>query len=149
MTKKSSRGEHFIKKNAQTIGNAFARLRKAEVEIIRAGMYGLLEDAVQHALDAHDEKHQSHIEIGDTYGWVLIHNGAIEDLMVVATSQNEGRATEQLQNIVGKVRKTGWVGVVMAGLEPASYFSVIYEMGMLDYSFQITKQNFFEYFKAI
>ena len=43
----------------------------------------------------------------------------------------------------------GWVGVVMAGLEPANYFSVRYEMGMLDFAIQMTKQNFFQYFKKI
>lgn len=141
--------ENNIRQNSQTIGNAFARLRKNEEEIIRRGMYGLLEDAVQIALDAHDEKHQAHIEIGDTYGWVLIHNGKIEELAVVSTPQNEGRATEQLQNIARKVGSTGWIGVVMAGLEPANYFSTIYEMGMLDYSLQMTRDNFFEYFQAI
>ena len=55
--------------NQQTIKNAFARLKSTKDEVIRAAMYGLLEDAVQIALDAHDEKHQSHIELGDTYGW--------------------------------------------------------------------------------
>lgn len=138
-----------IKKNSQTIKNAFARLARNEEEAIRRGMYGLLEDAVQIALEAHDDKHQAHIEIGDTYGWILIHNGKIEDLMVVSTPQNEGRATEQLRNIVGKVGSSGWVGVVMAGLEPAEYFAIVYEIGILDYTIQVTQNNFFEYFRAI
>lgn len=148
MSKKSNYA-NMIKKNSQTIGNAFARLRRNEENTIRNGMYGLLEDAVQIALDLHDPKHQAHIEIGDTYGWVLIHNGNIEDLMVVSTPQNEGRATEQLQNIVSKVRKSGWVGVVMAGLEPANYFSVTYELNLLHYTFQDIQRNFFQYFTAI
>lgn len=144
-----SKYANTIKKNSQTIGNAFARLRRNEEEAIRTGMYSLLEDAVQIALELHDEYHQSHIEIGDTYGWVLIHNGKIEDLMVVSTPQNEGRATEQLQDIVSKVRQTGWVGVVMAGLEPANYFSVTYEANLLYYTTLDIKQNFFDYFQAI
>lgn len=148
MSKKSSNANN-IKQNSQTIGNAFARLRRMEEEVIRRGMYALLEDAVQIALDLHDENHQAHIEIGDTYGWVLIHNGKIEELAVVSTPQNEGRATEQLRDIVGKVRGTGWVGVVMAGLEPANYFSVTYESNLLYYTFQEIKQDFFKYFTAI
>lgn len=148
MSKKSSNANN-IRQNSQVIGNAFARLRRNEEEIIRRGMYELLEDAVQVALDLHDPKHQAHIEIGDTYGWVLIHNGQIEELAVVSTPQNEGRATEQLQDIVGKVRSTGWVGVVMAGLEPANYFSVTYESNLLQYTFQEIKRDFFKYFTAI
>lgn len=137
------------KANSQTIKNAFARLKLTKDEVIRAGMYGLLEDAVQLALDAHDEKHQSHIELGDTYGWMLVHNHKIEEIAVVATADNRGKATKMLRAKLKDLPSKGWIGVVMAGLEPAEYFSVIYELGMLDYSLQMTKQNFFQYFKAI
>lgn len=137
------------KKNEQVIKNAFARLKANKDEIIRAGMYGLLEDAVQIALDAHDEKHQSHIELGDTYGWMLVHNHRIEEISVIATADNIGTATKQLRTKLKDLPAKGWVGVVMAGLEPANYFSVVYETGMLDFSMQMTQQNFFQYFKAI
>lgn len=148
MSKKSSNANN-IKQNSQTIGNAFARLRRMEEEVIRRGMYALLEDAVQIALELHDENHQAHIEIGDTYGWVLIHNGNIEELAVVSTPQNEGRATEQLRKKARWINKKGWVGIVMAGLEPANYFSVTYESNLLYYTLQDIRQNFFQYFTAI
>lgn len=135
--------------NQQTIKNAFARLKSTKDEVIRAAMYGLLEDAVQIALDAHDEKHQSHIELGDTYGWMLVHNHRIEEIAVVATANNRGQATKQLRAKLKDLPSKGWVGVVMAGLEPANYFSVRYEMGMLDFAIQMTEQNFFQYFKKI
>lgn len=138
------------KANEKVIKNAFARLRATKDEVIRAGMYGLLEDAVQIALEAHDERHQSHIELGDTYGWMLLHNGKIEEISVVATNDNIGEATKKLKRLaIRKSFSRGWVGVVMAGLEPANYFSVIYEMGMLDFSLQITKENFNQYFKKL
>lgn len=137
------------KANQQVIKNAFARLKLTKDEVIRAGMYGLLEDAVQIALDAHDERHQSHIELGDTYGWMLVHNHKIEEIAVVSTADNRGRATKQLRAKLKNLPSKGWVGVVMAGLEPANYFSVTYEMGMLDFAVQMTEQNFFQYFKAI
>lgn len=139
----------MIKANEQTILNAFARLTAAKDETIRAGMYGLLEDAVQIALEAHDEKHRSHIELGDTYGWMLVHNHKIEEIAVVATDNNIGKATKQLRATLKDLPTKGWIGVVMAGLEPANYFSVIYEMGMLDFSIQITRQNFNQYFKKL
>ena len=135
--------------NQQVIKNAFARLKSTKDEVIRAAMYGLLEDAVQIALDAHDEKHQSHIELGDTYGWMLVHNHRIEEIAVVATADNRGQATKQLRAKLKDLPSKGWVGVVMAGLEPANYFSVRYEMGMLDFAIQMTEQNFFQYFKKI
>lgn len=137
------------KANQQVIKNAFARLKLTKDEVIRAGMCGLLEDAVQIALDAHDERHQSHIELGDTYGWMLVHNHKIEEVAVVSTADNRGRATKQLRAKLKDLPSKGWVGVVMAGLEPANYFSVTYEMGMLDFAVQITEQNFFQYFKAL
>lgn len=137
------------KANQQVIKNAFARLKSTKDEVIRAAMYGLLEDAVQIALDAHDEKHQSHIELGDTYGWMLVHNHRIEEIAVVATADNRGQATKQLRAKLKDLPSKGWVGVVMAGLEPANYFSVRYEMGMLDFAIQMTEQNFFQYFKKI
>ena len=137
------------KANQQVIKNAFARLSLSKDEVIRAGMYGLLEDAVQIALEAHDEKHQSHIELGDTYGWMLVHNHKIEEIAVVSTADNRGKATRQLRAKLKDLPSKGWVGVVMAGMQPANYFSVRYEIGMLDFSMQMTKQNFFQYFKAI
>lgn len=139
-----------MKQNERVIKNALAKLRADREEVIRSIMYGLLEDAVQIALDAHNERHQSHIELGDTYGWMLLHNGKIEELMVVSTDDNRGKATKQLKMIaLKKILSRGWKGVVMAGLEPASYFSVNYELGMLDYSMQMTAENFSKYFTKI
>lgn len=137
------------KANRQTIENAFLRFTRNKDEIIRAGMYGLLEDAVQIALEAHDEAHQAHIELGDTYGWMLVHNHKIEEVAVVATAENKGKASRQLRAQLKNLPKEGWVGVVMAGLKPAKYFSVHYELGILGFSFHMTKDNFFKYFKPL
>lgn len=137
------------KANNDVIRKAFERLKASKDETIRAAMYGLLEDAVQVALEAHDENHVSHIELGDTYGWMLVHNHRIEEIAVVATDQNAGKATQQLRDLLSSLPATGWVGVVMAGMEPADYFSVRYEVGILDYSLQITRENFFQYFTKI
>jgi predicted DNA-binding transcriptional regulator len=137
------------KANAQVIKNAFARLKLTKDAIIRQGMYGLLEDAVQIALFAHDEKHQSHIELGDTYGWMLVHNHRIEEIAVVSTSDNRGKATKMLRATLKDLPNKGWVGVVMAGMQPANFFTVLYEVGILDGTIQITKQNFSQYFKKL
>ena len=138
-----------MNKNSQTISRAFARLQETKDEVIRAGMYGLLEDAVQVALDAHDEKHLSHIELGDTYGWMLVHNRQIEELVVVSNSNNRGNATRKLKARLKDLPSKGWAGIVLAGLQPAKYFVVVYELGMLGFSMKVTKDNFFKYFKAL
>ena len=137
------------KANQIVIKNAFARLKAEKDEVISAGMYALLEDAVKIALEAHDDRHRSHIEIGDTYGWMLVHNHRIQEIAVVSTADNRGEATKKLRAKLRDLPAKGWAGVVMAGLEPANYFSITYEMGMLDASLQITAQNFFQYFEAI
>lgn len=147
--RQETRSEYYKRENKQAIKNNLLILRNMRDEVIRNGMYALLEDAVQIALDMHDANHQAHIEIGDTYGWALIHNGNIEEISVVSTPQNEGRATEQLRKKARWINKRGWVGIVMAGLEPANYFSVTYESNLLYYTFLDIKQNFFQYFTAI
>lgn len=144
-----SKSATLRKANDDIIKRAFERIKAAKDEMIRAAMYGLLEDAVQIALEAHDEKHSAHIELGDTYGWMLVHNHKIQEIAVVATDKNEGQATKQLHDILKSLPAKGWVGVVMAGLEPADYFSVRYEVGILDYSFQLTRSNFLKYFTKI
>lgn len=137
------------KANEQIIRNAFARLKAQKEETIRSGMYGLLEDAVKFALDIHDERHQSHIEIGDTYGWMLVHNHRIEEISVVATADNRGKATKMLRSKLAKLPAKGWIGVVMAGLKPANYFLVSYEVGIINNTAQMTRQMFTRYFTEI
>ena len=135
--------------NKLTIKNAFARLMATKDEVVEAGMYDLLENAVHIALQAHNEQHQNHIEIGDTYGWMLVHNHRIKEIAVVSTANNKGRATKQLRAKLKELPQKGWVGVVMAGLDPASYFSLEYEEKMLTYSKRVTQINFSQYYKKI
>ena len=137
------------KANNDVIKNAFRRLTMTKDETIRAAMYGILEDAVQYALEIHDEIHQEHVAIGDTYGWMLVHNHKIQEVAVVSTSNNRGEATDLLQNYLKELPAKGWVGVVMAGMAKPSFFSVRYEEHILDETVQITRQNFFEYFTKI
>ena len=135
-------------KNSKTIDRAFSKFINAKNEIIERGMYELLEDAVKVALDLHDEEHPKHLEIGDTYGWLLMHNGFIKEAVVVSLPLNEGEALEKLRDEASQITELGWVGIVMAGMKP-NYFSLRFEEEVLDETIQITKDNFFDYFKAI
>lgn len=136
-------------KNKDTIKNAFDRLMKNKNEIVEAGMYDVLQNAVNVALAAHNNEHQSHILIGDTYGWMLVHNHKIVEISVEATEENLGNATKQLRAKLKELPKTGWIGVVMAGMQPASYFSVAYEVGTLEHARNVTLLNFFQFFKPV
>lgn len=139
----------YEKQNAKAIKNGFARFLEAKESILRQGMYKLLEDAVQTALGLHDASHQSHIIMGDTYGWMLVVNGKIDKIEVQAKGGESGNASAQLRTYVGKVPNTGIVGVVMAGMQPANYFAIKYEKGLLENTIQLTRQNFFQYFTKI
>lgn len=145
MSKKSA----FRNANDEVIKKAFVRLMASKDESIKAAMYGMLEDAVIVALEMHDERHPGHVEIGDTYGWMLVHNHRIQEIMVVSTDANRGEATDLLREHLKALPATGWVGVVMAGMAKPSYFSVRYETKILTQTARITKENFFQYFKAI
>ena len=80
---------------------------------------------------------------------MLVHNHRIKEIAVVSTANNKGRATKQLRAKLKELPQKGWVGVVMAGLDPASYFSLEYEEKMLTYSKRVTQINFSQYFKKI
>jgi hypothetical protein len=135
-------------KNDKTIDKAFERLVATKKELFTSGMYRILEDAVKVALELHDEEHMSHLEIGDTYGWALMYNGAIQEIVVVSLPQNEGDALEQLYEEAAFTNAPGWVGIVMAGMHP-NYFSIEFEEEVLNETISITKNNFFDYFKKI
>lgn len=143
------RGQELRRKNTATIRDAFAMLTKTKDEVIEAGMYDVLENAVHVALEAHNEERQSHIQIGDTYGWMLVHNHKIVEISVVATDDNRGNATKQLREKLRELPETGWIGVVMAGMQPANYFSIAYEIGTLEHAKNITLLNFYNFFRPI
>lgn len=139
----------YEKQNEKVIKAAFARFVKSKDMTIRMGMYRLLEDAVKAALEFHDEDHQSHIEMGDTYGWMLVVNGRIDKIEVNAEAEKVGQASQMLRTYEGKVANLGYVGVVMAGMQPANFFTINYEKGILESTIHITRSNFYQYFRKI
>lgn len=139
----------YERQNEKVIKAAFARLAKSKDMSIRMGMYRLLERAVKAALEFHDEDHQSHIEMGDTYGWMLVVNGRIDKIEVNAEAEKVGQASQMLRTYEGKVPNVGYVGVVMAGMQPANFFTINYEKRILESTIQITKHNFNQFFRKI
>jgi hypothetical protein len=137
-------------RNDKVIKSAFSRLVANKDTIICNAMYGILEDAVNVALGLHEEdgEHPGHLEIGDTYGWLLMHDGRIKEAVVKSIDPNIGDALDQLYEEAAFTYDKGWVGIVMAGMHP-NYFSIRFETEVLSETIQITKDNFFDYFKKI
>ena len=141
-------------KNQKTIERAFNRLVANKNEVIESAMYSILEDAVKYALELHEEdannggNHDKHLLVGDTYGWLLMHNGSVVEAVVVSLPENEGDAMDQLREEAAFIDEKGWVGIVMAGMHP-EYFSIRFENLVLDEVINNVERNFFKYFKKI
>jgi hypothetical protein len=135
--------------NAKVIEEAFNRFLKSKDAILKNGMIKLLREAVEAALDLHDEAHQSHLTLGDTYGWMLVIDGRMEKMEVQARGDKVGQAETMLRAYVGKVPSSGIIGIVMAGMQPANFFSIKYEKGIFENTMRITKDNFDQYFKKL
>lgn len=136
------------KNNKETINNAFKCFRKANNEQFKMGMRDLLEAAVKYALVNHDENHQSHLKAGDSYGWILYHNGKQVGIHIISKGNEiKGDTRAEIKGI--SVPNYGWVGVVMAGLVPESYFAVDYEEQILALTADDIRANYHRYFKPI
>lgn len=134
-------------RNSQTITAAFTRFRQTTDERFRIGMERLLGFAVQAALEHHDDRHQNHSLLGDTYGWVLFHDGVEVSRNIVG--HGDGDVTERLGTVPHWDQ--GWCGIVMAGMNPVGYFDVIYEFVPMRKAIADLKQNGLSssYFKRI
>ena len=135
--------------NKSVIYRAFARLRKSEEAVIREGMYGLLDAALEWLHEAHEEW-MHHENENDTLGWALIHDGNI----VEAVSQSKGEWTPngdalgRLQAIASEVPSGAWTGVVLSDMAN-NWYRVDWEMGFLTYSKDEVKSHFHQFFKPI
>lgn len=140
-------------RNKEVIEKAFLRMQTLKHRKMISLMRNLLPEAVRFALDFHElgpDPHFGHLEMGDDYGWMLIYNGVEVDREIYTADNKVGDVNQQLTNLIPKLKRTGYVGVVMAGMqEPAEFFSVEFEEVVLEETIKVTKQNFSEYFHKI
>ena len=114
--------------NSRKIIEGFATAQRLMNEAIVVGFTELLEAGVRYCLEEHDAMHQRHLETGDSYGWVLLYNGSEISRSIYAKGMKaEGNASRALDTVKSKCPSEGWAGVVLAGVEPATYFNVRYE----------------------
>lgn len=141
-------------KNANTIENAFRRLAANEHFAIVSGMKALLDASVQFALQRHHEENlPGHLVTGDSYGWALGYQGQCVAVKVTIGDTYSDQASgvkETLEQMAGSTASKGrYVGIVMAGMTPSSFYKVEYEEEILADTMDMVAGDFDRYFQEI
>lgn len=130
--------------NNAKIGNAFASMMRNKEFILQQKLCNILDDAVTEALHIHeiDPTHHHHLEMGDDYGWILVHDGQIVQEKYYTTARNNGMLRGKLAQLAS-VQPTGYVGVVAAGMQHnrRNYYSLRFEMDVLQKTINYTIMN--------
>lgn len=145
-------GSKYQRQNSRTITRAFRRLATSKDVVIEKGMRELLQKAVIYALQSHDSDHVLHTLMGDSYGWLLMHDGKhVAHEVTTGRMDKEGYAEVTLMAVSKEVKQEGWVGVVMAGMrsDSVTLFEVDYEESILRETADHVLQSFGKYFKPI
>lgn len=139
-------------KNDKVIKDAFARFAKTKHNTAIHGLRGLLDAAVTFALELHRERGlPSHLEAGDSYGWAIGYMGnVIETKITLGTNYAEGASVEEtLIGMAASQSANGYVGIVMAGMEPAHFYKVTHEEEILYSTINMAAGDFDRYFTKI
>lgn len=137
--------------NNRRITKAFTLVKTDIKASIENAMRQMLNLGVDYCLNAHDASHQNHLQMGDSYAWMLIHNGRKVDSKIYAQGATpQGNATKALAKVRRSLPRKGWVGIVLAGVEPITYFSLRYEyIAMNSGMFTLSSQNFDKFFNKV
>lgn len=145
--------------NNKAIDRMFRGVSQKSRIATEISMKETLKNAVLDALAAHEShewgvtstgkvRQPLHLILGDTYGWMLVHNGVEIAREVIYNHRDDaGRADLALNTILSGVSSSGWVGVVMASMEPLKYYSVNLERQFLNMSADQAVKRFSKLFK--
>lgn len=153
----------LARRNETKIKSAFAKSIDNTNMAIRRGYESILSQGVRLCLDLHDEKHQRHLESGDSYGWVLCHNGQeVSRKLYTENKENIGNANAAIDFLVSANTQQGWRGIIVAGMfslmddsdshisDPGRYFLWRYEFIPVRAAIRdLTQDSFSKYFKPI
>lgn len=131
--------------NDKKIENAFAVAQRRMNENIMVGMKTTLDAGMQYCLDHHKDvsenggPHTRHLETKNSYGWVIAYNGMEISRKIHPASGAtdeagrviDSRADQLLSEAVSKASANGWVGIVLASMEPVGYYRLKDEFKML------------------
>lgn len=137
--------------NTATINRLFKQAVKDVDLSVREGFEYMLELGVLYCLEEHDARHQNHLEIGDSYGWMLVRNGRKVSMKIHSASVDaNANAVTMLSAVKKKVSKTGYVGIVLAGMQPFALYSEDYEFLIMRRGMsKLEQRDFGKYFKQV
>lgn len=139
-----------VTQNNNKINKAFARSLANIDKAIQNGMEKLLDWGMNECLNKHDSRHRHHIDWGDTYGWMLYHNGSEVKRYVRAKAENNANANSALDSIASSLQGNGWRGVILAGMQPRRYFVIREEIKFMRHAIlEMKAEDFNKYFKQV
>lgn len=116
-------------------------------------MTDLLEKGVKYCLGSHDMKHHRHLEMGDSYGWVLLKDGnELKRKLYAEGAEAQGNASTALNEVSksNAVKTSGYTGIVLAGMHPITYFNVRFEFYAMRQGMRILSgEDFQKIFKPV
>ena len=154
------------RENQKKIEGAFAAALSRMDSVIIAGMSSMLDAGMDYCMKHHDDvvdngkryHLEHHEQMKDSYGWALFHNGfevmrrirPADGLKGEDGREIEGRASDALTAIRTEIPMTGWIGVVLASVVPASYFKLRAEYKVMRLATSDLKNGgFAKYFEKI
>lgn len=145
----------YLEQNKKTIEDAFAKALAGMDLTIQRGMESLLDLGVDYCLkhhhdvnEEHKKPHLEHEEGG--YGWILLHKGTEVSRKLYGTNAEKKSEADAKLSLVASGQNKGWVGIVLASLEPVKYYNVLYEFVPMRAGIRDLKaKDFNKYFKPM
>lgn len=139
----------MVQKNNRVVEKAISRLSRSKHNRLIEGLKGLLEDAVFFILEQHEvDGRRAHLETGDTYGWAVGHNGQLVD-MKITVGPNPSTSFSVEDALQGMIRHTtGYVGIIMAGMDPEKWFILDYEIAYQEITKDMIAAEFYRFFQG-
>lgn len=136
-----------VKRNDKTIMKAFNGLQHNKHNHLIAGMKGLLQDAVMFIYEQHRvDGHMNHLEYGDTYGWALYYNGQMIDKKINSGPEvSDFSVSDELDSRIAASK--GYVGVIMAGMNPAAFFWEKHEIPYMELTADMIAAEYLRFFQ--
>lgn len=142
-----------VQRNKKTIKKAFDGLRHNERQFIISGMKGLLDAAVVFALQRHRELGlPAHQQAGDAYGWALGYQGQCVAVKITTGPLYSDISVQEILEsavIQHSSAKNKYIGIVMAGMDPPSFYKVEHEEAILNDTMDWVAGDFDRYFQKI
>lgn len=143
--------------NDRKIKAGFKRFGLLKDIIIENGMRRLMNDAMLATLANHDHDHWFHKSTDNSYGWLVLHNGAHVDHRTNTGRHGEGDAYAELMRASESAPKNGWVGILLAdmgevrdhGKQKLYIFHLEYEIDLLNITRADVENQFHTYFKPL